>query len=158
MRARPSQARPVLIAAAAVAAVVVAAWALQATVSGGGESSQGDSPPPPYSVSVERGGEVLKKYDLAALDSLPKVTREMEDKEQTGPTLVVLLEDAGVTSYETVDVRGAGIRDNGRLSLTQTEVGRRVQLDFSDRGTVKVCAPWLEREEWVRDVLTISVE
>lgn len=147
-----------LIAAAAVAAVVVAAWALQATVSGGGESSQGDSPPPPYSVSVERGGEVLQKYDLAALDSLPKVTREMEDKEQTGPTLMVLLEDAGVTSYEKVDVRGAGIRDNGRLSLTRTEVGRRVQLDFSERGTVKVCAPWLEREEWVRDILIISVE
>lgn len=158
MRALPGRSRPVLIAAAAVAAVVVAAWALQATVSGGGESSQGDSPPPPYSVSVERGGEVLQKYDLAALDSLPKVTREMEDKEQTGPTLMVLLEDAGVTSYEKVDVRGAGIRDNGRLSLTRTEVGRRVQLDFSERGTVKVCAPWLEREEWVRDILIISVE
>jgi hypothetical protein len=148
----------VLIAAAAVAVVVVAAWALEATVSGGDESSQGDSPPPPYSVSVERGGEVLKEYDLAALDSLPKVTREMEDKEQTGPTLMVLLEAAGVTSYEKVDVRGAGVRDDGRLSLTRIEVGRRVQLDFSERGTVKVCAPWLEREEWVRDVLTISVE
>jgi hypothetical protein len=147
----------VLIAAAAIAAVVVAAWALQAMASGGDESSQGDSPSP-YSVSVERGGEVLKTYDLAALDSLPKVTTEMGDKEQTGPTLAALLEDAGVSSYEKVDVRGAAVRDAGRLSLTRAEVERRVQLDFSDRGTVKMCAPWLEREEWVRDVLTISVE
>ena len=145
-----------LIAAAAIAAVVVAAWALQAMASGGGESSQGDHRT--LSVSVKRDGEVLKTYDLAALDSLPKVTTEMSDKEQTGPTLAALLEDAGVSSYEKVDIRGAGVRDAGRLSLTRAEVERRVQLDFSERGTVKVCAPWLEREEWVRDVLTISVE
>jgi hypothetical protein len=146
-----------LIAAAAVVAVVAAAWALQAMASGGGESSQGDSPPP-YAVSVRRGGEVLKTYDLAALDALPKVTTEMEDKEQTGPTLVALLEDAGASSYGKVEIRGAGVRDPGQLTLTRAEVRRRVQLDFSERGTVKVCAPWLERKEWVRDVLTLSVE
>jgi len=149
--------RPVLVAAAAIVAVVVAAWALQGLASGGGESPQVGSPPP-YSVSVKQGGEVLKSYDLAALDSLPKVTTEMSDKEQTGPTLAALLKDAGVSSYEKVEVGGAGIRDQGRLSLTRPEIGRRVQLDFSERGTVKVCAPWLGREEWVRDVLTIVVE
>jgi hypothetical protein len=106
---------------------------------------------------VDRSGEVLRTYDLAALDSLPKVTREMEDKEQTGPTLVSLLGDAGVTSYEQVEIRGAGVRDQGRLVLSRAEAGREVQLDFTQRGTVKVCAPWLEREEWVRDVLSVSV-
>jgi hypothetical protein len=147
----------VLIAAAALVAVVVAAWALQAMASGGGESSQGDSPPP-YSVSVKRDGEVLKTYDLAALRSLPQVAVEMEGKEQTGPALAVVLADAGVSSSARVEVRGAGLRDSGRLRLSAAQARRRVQLDFSQRGTVKVCAPWLEREEWVRDVFTISVE
>jgi hypothetical protein len=157
VRSRPGRLRPVLIAAAAIAVVVVAAWVLQATVSGGGESSQGDSPPP-YSVSVKRGGEVLKTYDLAALRALPQVTTEMADKEQTGPALSALLVDAGVSSYEKVDVRGTAVRDAGLLSLTRAQAERRVQLDFSERGTAKVCAPWLERKEWVRDVLTVSVE
>ena len=157
MGPRTRRLRSVLVAAAAIVAVVVAAWALQAMASGGGESSQDDSPPP-YSVTVRQGGKVLKSYDLAALDSLPKVTTEMSDKEQTGPALATLLEDAGVSPYEKVEVGGAGVRDRGRLSLSRPEVGRRVQLDFSERGTVKVCAPWLGREEWVRDVLTISVE
>jgi len=147
----------VLITAVLIAAVVVAAWALQAMASGGGEPSQGDSPPP-YSVSVQQGGEVLKTYDLAALDALPKVTTEMEDREQTGSTLVALLEDAGVSSFERVEIRGAGVRDQGELELTRAEAGRGVQLDFSQRGTVKVCARWLERKEWVRDVITVSVE
>jgi len=147
----------VLIAAAAIAAVVVAAWVLQAGASGGGESSQGDSPPP-YSVSVERGGEVLETYDLAALRALPQVTTEMDGRDQTGPSLEALLADAGVSSYRRIEVRGAAIRDPGRLTLTRAQAGRRVQLDFSERGTVKVCAPWMERKEWVRDVLTLSVD
>jgi hypothetical protein len=147
----------VLIAAVAVAAAVGGAWALQAIASGGGESSQGDSPPP-YSVKVEQGGEVVKAYDLAALQALPHVAAEMDGNEQTGPLLKALLADAGISSFERVEVRGAAIRDGGRLTLTQSEVGRRVQVDFSERGTVKICAPWLERKEWVRDVLTISVD
>jgi len=147
----------VLIATAAIVAVVVAAWVLQAMASGGGESSQGDSPPP-FSISVKKGGEALKTYDLAALLALPQVTAEMEGKDQTGPALAVVLADAGVSSYDEVDVRGAAIRDSGQLTLSPVQVRRRVQLDFSERGTVKVCAPWLERKEWVRDVLTISVE
>jgi hypothetical protein len=82
----------------------------------------------------------------------------MEGKDQTGPALATLLADAGVASFTELEVRGAGVRDPGRLALTGAEAGRRVQLDFSERGTVKVCAPWLERSEWVRDVLAISVE
>jgi hypothetical protein len=107
---------------------------------------------------VKKGGEVLRTYDLAALLALPQVTAEMEGKDQTGPALAVVLEDAGVPSCDEVDVRGTGIRDSGQLTLSPAQVSRRVQLDFSERGTVKVCAPWLERKEWVRDVLTISVE
>ena len=145
------------VATAAIVAVVVVAWTLQAMASGGGDSSEGDSPPP-YSVSVKRGAEVLKTYDVAALRSLPQVTVEMEGKDQTGPALAVVLADAGVSTYDEVDVRGGAIRDSGQLALSSVQVRRRVQLDFSQRGTVKVCAPWLERREWVRDVLTITVE
>jgi hypothetical protein len=54
-------------------------------------------------------------------------------------------------------VRGAGLRDKGSLSLTAAQVRRKVQLDFADRGTVKVCGPSLYHAEWVRDVVSIDV-
>ncbi len=132
------------------------AWALQASVSGGGESSSGDSPPP-YSIAVQRDGATLKTYDLAALHELPQARIVIDGKEQTGPSLRTLLQDAGAARYATVVVRGAGLRDKGSLTLTAAQVRRQVQLDFSDRGTVKVCGPDLYHAEWVRDVLTIDV-
>ena len=154
---RPRRPWPVLVAAAAIVAVVATAWLLQAGLSGGGESSKNDSPPP-YSIAVKRGGEVLKTYDLAALRALPQASRTIDGKEQEGPLLTTLLDDAGAGGYQRVEVRGAAIRDSGLLVLTAARVARRVQLDFSDRGTAKCCGPRLEREEWVRDVLTINAE
>ena len=92
---RRGRLRPVLVAAAAIVAVVLAAWALQAMASGGAGSSQ-DDPAPPYSVAVRQDGEVLKSYDLAALHALPQRRIVIDGKEQTGPSLATLLEDAGV--------------------------------------------------------------
>lgn len=143
--------------AAAIAAVVALAWVIQTGASGGGESPKDDSPPP-YSIAVRKGGEVLKRYDLTALHALPQASVEIEGKRQEGPLLIALLDDAGVGDYRTVAIRGAAIRDPGRLQVTEAEAARGLQLDFSDRGTVKVCSRWLERKEWVRDVLTISAD
>ena len=153
---RPRRRWPVFAAAAVLVAVCATAWILQTVVSGGGESSN-DSPPP-YSVSVKKGGEVLKTYDLAALRALPQTTVVVDGKDQTGPLLQAVLDDAGAGSPHTVVIVGAGVRDAGRLTLTAAQVGRAVQLDFSERGTVKVCSAWLQRGDWVRDVLTIDAE
>lgn len=155
---RTGRARTALIAVAAViAAVVVLAWVLQATADRGGESSAGDSSPG-YSITVRQGGEVLKKYDLDALRALPQTSVVVDGKEQDGPLLRSLLDDAGVDPSATVHVAGAAIRDEGRLTLTAGQVDRNVQLDFSERGTAKVCSAWLDRGEWVRDVISIDAQ
>ena len=113
--------------------------------------------PPPYSIAVQRDGATLTTYGLAALHELPQARIVIDGKEQTGPSLRMLLQDAGAARYETVVIRGAGLRDKGSLTLTAAQVRRQVQLDFSDRGTVKVCGPDLYHAEWVRDVLSIDV-
>lgn len=155
---RAGRAHTALIAAAAViAAVVVLAWLLQAAADKGGESSAGDSPPG-YSITVRQAGEILKKYDLASLRALPQTAVMVDGKEQEGPLLRSLLDDAGVDPSATVHVAGAGIRDEGRLTLTARQVDRDVQLDFSERGTAKVCSAWLGRGEWVRDVISIDAQ
>jgi hypothetical protein len=155
---RVGRAHAALIAAAAViVAVVVLAWLLQATADKGGESPPGDSPPG-YSITVRRAGEVLKKYDLVSLRALPQTAVMVDGKEQEGPLLRTVLDDAGVGASATIYVAGAGIRDKGRLTLTARQVDRDVQLDFSERGTAKVCSPWLDRGEWVRDVISIDAQ
>ena len=145
---------PILVAAAVIAAVVGVAWALQASVSGDSSSAAGARP---YSIVVRKDGAPLKTYDLAALRALPQDRVVIDGKEQTGPSLRTLLADAGAVPYTRVEVRGAGLRDKGSLSLTAAQVRRKVQLDFADRGTVKVCGPSLYHAEWVRDVVSIDV-
>jgi hypothetical protein len=153
--ARRRRLRPVLVAAAAVVAVVAVAWALQASVSGGGSSAAGATSS--YSIRVLRDGVPLRTYDLAALRALPQESVVIDGKTQIGPSLTTLLADAGAGAYKTLDVQGAGLRDKGSLELTAAQARRRVQLDFSDRGTAKVCGPDLYHAEWVRDVISIDV-
>jgi len=153
---RPRRLRPALIALAALAAVVAVAWTLQAVAAGGAGTSK--DAPAPYSIEIRRGGETVKKYDLAALRALSQHTAVLVGREQTGPLLSTVLDDAGAVEYDVVVVRGAGVRDSGRLKLTAAQVREGVQLDYSQRGTVKVCGPELVWPAWVRDVLTISVD
>ncbi len=149
---------PVILAAAAViVAVVVAAGVLQPG-SGGADVPPAGGPPAGDSVTVRPGGEERAPYDLAALRARPQATVGIAGKEPEGPLLRTLLEDAGIDRVAGVSVIGAGVRDGGRLALTAAQVDRGVQLDFSRRGTVKVCAPWLDRSEWVRDVISIDAE
>jgi hypothetical protein len=154
--ARSRRLRPALITAAVLAAVVVAAWALQAVTSGGAGEMKGS--PAPYVIMIERRGEVLKEYDLAALHALPQHTVVIDGKRQDGPLLTTVLRDAGAASCDEVVVRGAGLRDSGHLELTARQVRKGAQIDFNERGTVKVCGPRLVWPAWVRDVLTISVD
>lgn len=143
------------LAAILVIAAVLAAWGLQSRYADGAGSSQGD-PAPAYVIAVVQGGKTLRKYDLAALHVLPQSRTVIDGKEQTGPSLAELLRDAGVAEYDSIEVRGAGLRDGGKLTLTPAQVGQKVQLDFSDRGTVKVCGPELDHLEWVRDVISVD--
>jgi hypothetical protein len=155
-RSRRRRLWPVITAAALLGVAVVAAWALQARYASGAGSSSGD-PAPAYSIAVRQGGKTLRTYDLTALHALPQTRVVIDGKVQTGPSLSALLSDAGVTGYREVVVSGAGLRDKGRLVLTSAQVKQRVQIDFADRGTVKVCAPSLYHAQWVRDVLAIDV-
>jgi hypothetical protein len=149
--------RPAIIVAVAIAAAVVTAWALQATLTSGGEQSKGGPSGKVYSITVERYGQLLKRYDVARLRALPQARIVIDGKTQAGPSLKTLLADAGANDYRKVDVRGAGLRDSGHLTLSARQVGQKVQLDFAERGTVKVCGPSLYHAQWVRDVLSIDV-
>ena len=50
-----------------------------------------------------------------------------------------------------------GIRDEGYITLTRSQVRPDVLLDFAERGTVKLVSPRLAWEDRVRDVTGIEV-
>jgi len=154
---RASKRRRGLLAAAALLLVVVAAWAAERQIAGG---EPGDEGPPAsvYSVAVTRDGELLHTFAVAELQALPAATFTSEGKVQVGPTLLSVLDAAGVRGgFDEVEITGMGIRDEGRLVLAADDVDDQVVLDFAERGTVKVVSPALSWRERVRDVVEITV-
>jgi hypothetical protein len=146
-----------LMAAAALALVVAAAWAAESRLGGG--SADGSTPgQPAYTVAVTRDGELLRAFAVADLEALPAVSFTADGKTQEGPSLLSVLEAAGVhDGYREIEITGMGLRDDGRLVLSARQVDEGVVLDFAERGTVKLVSPTLSWRERVRDVVEIAV-
>jgi len=130
----------------ALAAAVTAAWLLETNTS---ENA--------YNVTVRRGGATIATYGVQDLLDLDQVTIVAQGQEQVGPTLLALLHDAGVESFESITVRGMGLRDDGLIELGRRDVTPDVVLDFAERGTTKLCGPHIEWGDRVRDVQVIEV-
>ncbi len=110
-----------------------------------------------YRVAIVRDEEVVRTFDLEELRALPARKIMMQGEEQEGPPLLDVLEAAGVTEFASLTVTGLGLRDSGRLVLRSADVDEDVLLDFSLRGSVKVCGPSIAWEDRVRDVERIEV-
>jgi hypothetical protein len=143
------QTRILLVVAAVLVLVVGAAWALELT-SGSGDDD-------PYTITIMRDGEVLAVFDLEALKAMESRRIVMQASWQEGPPLLTVLEAAGVDQFDSVLVRGLGVRDSGRIELSRDEVTEDVLLDFALRGTTKVCGPDIAWADRVRDVDLIEV-
>jgi len=150
--------RRALIVLGVLALAVASAWIVQNEVVGEGAEAPGGGSAPSYSVAVMQGGRLLRRFTVADLRALQSVTATIEGKEQDGPAVTTLLTAAGAGTYQTLSVKGIGARDSGRLSLDAAGVNDRLMLDFSDRGTVKICSPDLEWNQWVRDVVEIDLD
>jgi hypothetical protein len=158
--ARPR--RRLELLAVALVALVALAWLVEWRAAGGvstpGAVAGTDAAGPPgYTVAVLRGGDVLRRFTPADLRRLPQVTITADGKEQDGPTVHAVLSAAGVTDFDRLEVRGMGLRDDGRLTLAARQVGEDLVLDFTDRGTLKVVSPDLDWGDRVRDVTELRV-
>lgn len=150
--------RRLYIVAGVLVAVVLGAWIAERAVNGTAEAPGGAPMAPAYTVSVERDGKTLKRFTVAQLHELPQTHIVSDGKPQDGPSLAVVLAAAGIRgAFTSLDIRGMGLRDGGRLTLPAASVTPRTILDFSDRGTLKVVSPSLSFRERVRDVTAIIV-
>ena len=136
------------VTVAVLVAAVALAWSLDLLTQSSDKA---------YTVSVVRDEDVIHVFDLAALKVMKARKIEMQGEIQKGPPLLDVLKAAGVDEFSSLTITGTGVRDSGRIVLDADEVDRDVLLDFSNRGTVKVCGPDILWENRVRDVMRIEV-
>lgn len=112
-----------------------------------------------YSIQVSAGGQVVS-VTLTDLQSLPEVTVEGSGKTQTGPTLLSVLDYAGVTEFSKVTVAGLskGRVATAELELDSDEITEEVVLDFNNQGKTKLAGPDIPEDSWIIDVEEIRAE
>jgi len=157
--------RRVALAASALVAVVALAWLVEWRAAGGVSTPGGAGAPPgadaagppAYVVEVVRHGRVVRRFTPAELSRLPQRTITSYGKEQRGPSVRAVLEAVGIGGFSRLEVRGMGLRDDGRLTLRSVQINDELILDFTDRGTLKVVSPDLDWRDRVRDVTQLRV-
>ncbi|TDB36969.1 MAG: hypothetical protein D9V44_10740 [Actinobacteria bacterium] len=140
--------RALIVLGAVLVLLVVGAWAAASLL----------APKDRYEVRVSDGTRVLASYTVGELQSLGAVKIVALGKTEQGPSLIRVLEDAGVNDFSRVVIRGAGVRDAGSIVLTRDQVDGDVIFDIANRGTVKIVSPEMAWDERVRDVTEIIVE
>jgi len=141
------QKRALVATVVIIVAAVATAWALQ---SFGGSTSD-------YKVTVTRAGSVVGVFTLADIAKMPGRRVVMQGQAQEGPPLLAVLQQAGVERFEEVRIVGMGVRDDGLIVLSASEIDQDVLIDIAERGTTKLCGPDIAWADRVRDVERIEV-
>jgi hypothetical protein len=139
-----------VVTAAVLVAAVTTAWCLQVR-------AEREDVARRYVIVVERGEDALCAINLDELRALESRSVVMQGQRQEGPPLLLVLESCGVVEFESVEVFGMGVRDDGYIRLNRDEIDEDVLLDFALRGTTKLCGPDIPWERRVRDVERIVV-
>jgi hypothetical protein len=119
-----------------------------------------DAPADDVVLRVIVGDEVAADWTLADLeDSFSFAEVEIDGDIQDGPRLLDVLAASGVEEWRTAEVIGMG---EGRtfevgLDISRVDADEEWVLDVTNRGTLKLAAETLARNEWVRDVGEIRI-
>ena len=118
-------------------------------------ATTGEMPADDVVLRVVAGGSVAKDWTLRGLEAdLDFVEIVVDGDTQRGPRLLDVIAASGVAEWETGEVLGMS---EGRvvevtLDIDAAAVNESWLFDVTNRGTLKLAAPELPRQEWVRDV------
>lgn len=118
-------------------------------------SSTDDLPADDVVLRVIDEGVVARDWSLADLEADVEFIEIVIDGDaQRGPRLIDVISASGVDEWETAEVLGMS---EGRvlevsLNLDADTVDDTWVFDITNRGTLKLAAPDLPRQQWVRDI------
>jgi hypothetical protein len=127
---------------------------------GGGGTGGGGGDSGGVILNVFVAGETVASWTLADLEeAVVFTTLTIDGDEQSGPLLIDVLAASGVDGWEQAEVLGKG---EGRSFDVGVEIEANAVddgwiLDVTNRGTLKLAAEALPREQWVRDVGEIRI-
>ena len=141
--------------------VMLVAVALVAACSGSADGAPTlDSPADDVVLRGIVGDEVATDWTLADLAaSVSFAAGDIDGATQSGPRLLDVLAASGVEDWQTAEVIGMG---EGRtfevgLDIAAADTDENWILDVTNRGTLKLAAEALARNQWVRDVGEIRI-
>jgi len=120
-----------------------------------GDAEAREAPAEDVVLRVVSGESIARDWTLDELEAEVGFTEVViEGDPQSGPLFLDAIEASGVAEWETAEVLGMS---EGRvlevaLDVAAADVDETWILDVSNRGTLKLAAPDLPRERWVRDV------
>ena len=120
-----------------------------------GDAEVLDAPADDVVLRVVTGESVARDWTLDELEAeIAFAETVIEGDPQSGPLFLDVIDASGVGEWETAEVLGMS---EGRvlevaLDVAAADVDETWILDVSNRGTLKLAAPDLPRERWVRDV------
>jgi len=142
---------------------LLSAFLLVLGACGGGTPADTPAVEPPAADVVLRvivDDRVAADWTLDALTkAVSSVELDIDGDAQSGPRLLDVLSASGVGDWKTARVFGMG---EGRtvaveLDIASSDVDEGWVLDVTNRGTLKLAAAGLERQQWVRDVGEIRI-
>ncbi len=117
-------------------------------------------PGPDVVLRVLVDGEVAADWTLVALEeAVPFIETTVDGDTQRGPRLLDVLAASEIVTWDTAEIIGMGESRSFEVSLDvfASEVDDGWVLDVTNRGTLKLAAESLPRQQWVRDVGEIRV-
>jgi hypothetical protein len=134
---------------------VLALAILSLALPGCSDDGEGSSPSDDVVLRVVDGNTVARDWTLADLEAeIPFAEIVVDGDAQAGPRLVDVIAASGIDQWETGQVLGMS---EGRvvtveLDIESSQVDETWVFDLTNRGTLKLASPDLQREKWVRDV------
>jgi len=123
-----------------------------------GCSSDGDDDV--YAVDIYLDGSLGKSVTMDELLALEQISFTADNKDEEGPTLLSVLELAGIEDFSELTAYGLskGRIAEAEITLSRNQVHDEVILDITNRGTSKLAASDIPSDDWIIDVEEIKVK
>lgn len=108
-----------------------------------------------YTLNIQSGGKMVKSYKIEDIKKMSTKSIEVDGKTETGPALLTILNDCGISEFSKVTFKGIA---NDSLSLSKDKIDGDVLLDIANRGTVKLACKSVPKKDWIKDIVEINVE